>query len=82
MGAVFPGDRAGLADVEIRDSDLAVGVGQGTGAGELPRSGGLRVLLLLGRYPAVERELHRQATFGSDHDEAECGVQFMQIMRI
>ncbi len=65
LGAAFPGDRSGLADVEVLGGDFAVGVGQGLGAGELPCSGGLGVLLVFGRYPSVERESHRQATFVS-----------------
>nr|WP_229697246.1 hypothetical protein [Streptomyces lasiicapitis] len=57
-GAAFPGDRAGLADVEVLGHHRPVCLGERCGAGQLPRPGGGRVLLVLGGDPAVEREAH------------------------
>ncbi len=56
LRATLPGNRSGLADIEVLGDDLAVGVGESAGAGELPGQGGLGVLLVLGGDPAVERE--------------------------
>lgn len=58
FGPAFPGDRAGLPDVEVLGDDLAVLVDQRLRPGQLPVSGRLRILLVLGGDPAVESEPH------------------------
>jgi hypothetical protein len=57
LRAALPGDRSGLADIEVLRENLTMGVGESSGAGELPGQGGLGVLLVLSGDPAVEREV-------------------------
>lgn len=57
FGSALPGERAGLADVEVLDDDLAAGGGdEVVGSVELPGPAGGGVLAVLGADPAVERE--------------------------
>ncbi|MET8809630.1 hypothetical protein [Streptomyces sp. NPDC004546] len=56
-GAALPGQGAAVADVEVFGDDLAAGgFDQGSGAGELPVSGGLGILKVLGGAAAGEGE--------------------------
>lgn len=74
LGAPLPRQRTGLTDVEELTDNLTVdGLDDLAGTGELPVPRRLWILLIFGRYPAVEHEPHiKTLRLEADTREPHC----------